>query len=114
MPKYYLIKDIAEKLSLPEYTLRYWIKTLGMVSKKRHNRMYFSEKDVNYFIGVKALIDKGYTITSIKSMIKEEGKGVLLGWAEKELKDRIVEELKGCISDVEGLILHIKEIKDVH
>lgn len=114
MPRYYSIKDVAEKLKIPEYSIRYWIRELGINGNKRHNRRYFSEKDVNYFIGVKGLIDKGYTLKSIKAMIKEEGRTVLLRWAEKELSRKIINELEGCIKDVNALILRLGEIKNVH
>ena len=114
MPRYYSIKDVAEKLDIPEYTLRYWIRMLGISGRKRHNRMYFTEKDVNYFIGVKTLINKGYTLTSINSMIKEDGRSILLRWAEKGLSMKIVEELKECIKDVDRIISGVKEISNVH
>jgi len=111
--RYYSLKDVAEKVGVPEYTIRYWIRTLGLRGKKRNNRMYFTERDVEYFIGIRSLIAKGYTLTSIKSLIKDEGRSVLLRWAEKELSGRIIEELKASIKEINQLISTIKEMQSV-
>jgi len=112
--RYYSLKDVAERLEIPEYTLRYWIRTLGISGRKRNNRMYFSERDVDYFIGIKSLTRRGYTLNSIKSMIKEEGRSVLLRWAEKELSDRVVSDIRDCIREVERLISKLREVRGVH
>lgn len=114
MARYYSLKDVAEKVNVPEYTIRYWIRTLGLRGKKRNNRIYFTERDVEYFIGIKSLIEKGYTLTSIKSLIKDEGRSVLLKWAEKELSARIIREIKASIKEINNLILMIKEMQSVH
>ncbi len=113
MARYYSLKDVAEKINVPEYTIRYWIRTLGLRGKKRHNRIYFMEKDLEYFIGIKSLIDRGYTLTSIKSLIKDEGRSILLKSAEKELFQRIVEGIRMSIREINNLISMIREIQGV-
>lgn len=113
MSRYYSLKDIAERLDVPVHVLRYWIRILGITGKKKSNRMYFSERDVNYFIGVSILIEKGYSLNSIKSMIKDSGRSILLKWAERGLIERILKDIRVCIREVGILIAKLDEIENV-
>ena len=101
-------------IEVPEYTLRYWMRSLGISGKKRHNRLYFDKKGVRYFIGIKTLIEKGYNLNSIKSLIKEEGRGVLLRSAEYTLSEDIMKELKQAMNILSRMKRLIKETRDVH
>ncbi len=114
MARYYSIKEIAERIEVPEYTLRYWINTLGFTGKKRHNRIYFDERGMGYFIGVKSLLKKGYNLSSIKSLVKEEGRSILLKFADRTLSEEIVEDVKSAINTVKKMKDILKEARNVH
>ena len=106
MGKYYSLQEISGKLKVPEYTLRYWMRTLGISGRKRHNRLYFDDRGVRYFIGIKTLIEKGYNLNSIKSLIKDEGRSVLLRSAEYSLSEDIQKE----VSEALDILNKIKKI----
>ncbi len=114
MSRYYSLQEVSGIVNVPEYTLRYWMRTLGLSGRKRHNRLYFDDRGVRYFIGVKTLLERGYNLNSIKSLMKEEGRSVLLRSAEYMLSEEILKELKEAANILSKMKKIIREAQDVH
>lgn len=69
--KYYLIKEVANKLNLSEHTIRFYCdkKLVPTLERDKNNNRLFSEESINWLIGVKYLKECGMSIESIRKYI---------------------------------------------
>ena len=70
------VSDVAEELSTPQHTLRYWENQFNEVMplKRAGNRRHYRPEDVALLAGIKKFIhDDGLTLKAVKRIFSEEG-----------------------------------------
>lgn len=67
----YTIKQVAEKLGLTAYTLRYYEKEglLPFVDRDKHGNRLFKDNDIEWVMLIRCLRDTGMPIGEIKSYV---------------------------------------------
>lgn len=77
--KYYKISEVAEMLSLPPSTLRFWEKQFTIINPKRntHGTRFYSPADVERVKMVYYLVkEKGMKIDAAQQQIKSNRSGI--------------------------------------
>ncbi len=74
-----MIADAAKKVGVEDHVLRYWEKQLGLpISRNEMKQRYFREADVELFIKVKQLKERGFQLKAIKMILNNLDKPELL------------------------------------
>lgn len=73
LKKYYIIKEVAAKLDVAPSCIRFWCETVGIKPKrnKSYNRR-FVQADIDQLMVVKKLIDMGFTLRAVKTILAEK------------------------------------------
>lgn len=78
------VSEVAEALQIPQHVLRFWETKFPELSPvKQGNRRYYRPEDIEFLTFIRELLyDKGYTIKSVRKLIREGG------WAGASPKER--------------------------
>ncbi len=88
---YFLISDAAKKVEVESHVLRYWEEELGLPIKRNElGHRFYTEEDINRFVQIKKLKEKGLQLKAIKVMLQDDES------FEKDLED--AEKSKKIIS----------------
>ncbi|MBO7247205.1 MAG: MerR family transcriptional regulator [Bacteroidaceae bacterium] len=77
LKKYYSIKEVSDKVGVPETTLRYWEKEFKELSPKKTSKgiRQYTVKDIELVELISFLVkDQGLTISGAKTRLKENPK----------------------------------------
>lgn len=70
---YYLISDAAKKVQVESHVLRYWEEELGLPIKRNElGHRFYTEEDIERFISIKGLKEKGLQLKAIKLVLQNE------------------------------------------
>lgn len=70
---YYLISDAAKKVQVESHVLRYWEEELQLPIKRNElGHRFYTEEDINRFINIKNLKEKGLQLKAIKLVLQDE------------------------------------------
>lgn len=70
---YYLISDAAKRVQVESHVLRYWEEELQLPIKRNElGHRFYTEEDINRFINIKNLKEKGLQLKAIKLVLQDE------------------------------------------
>ena len=70
---YYLISDAAKQVQVESHVLRYWEEELGLPIKRNElGHRFYTEEDIERFISIKSLKEKGLQLKAIKLVLQDE------------------------------------------
>lgn len=70
---YYLISDAAKRVQVESHVLRYWEEELGLPIKRNElGHRFYTEEDIERFISIKGLKEKGLQLKAIKLVLQNE------------------------------------------
>ncbi|MCK4328523.1 MerR family transcriptional regulator [candidate division WOR-3 bacterium] len=77
MKLYYSIREVGDILGIEPYTIRYWEKEFRISPKRKRNRRFYKQDNINDLLLVKDLLyERGYTINGAKKVFKRFKKRV--------------------------------------
>lgn len=86
---YYLISDAAKKVQVESHVLRYWEEELELpIHRNELGHRFYTEEDINRFISIKKLKEKGLQLKAIKLVLQDEES------FEKELQENPEKDTK--------------------
>lgn len=103
--KYYKISEVAEILSIPASTLRFWERHFTIINPKRNDRgtRFYTPTDVETIKMVYFLVkDKGLKLDAAQQQIKRNRTGI-------ERKSQAIERLKAIRSTLQQMLDALNE-----
>lgn len=68
----YMISDAAKKVEVEAHVLRYWEEELDMtISRNEMGHRYYTNEDIQAFLNIKELKEKGFQLKAIKMMLPD-------------------------------------------
>ncbi len=104
--KFYTLREIAEKISVPYHTLVYWqkefdIKPRVSYERKFRRKLFFDEKSLKEFRWIKFLVKReGYSVPGARSKLA----AIHRFQRGKEVKGRILVWIRGEIAEILELL----------
>ncbi len=99
--KYYKIKDVAEILSVPASTLRYWESEFPEISPRRSdtNRRYYSPDDIRILRIIRYLLkDKGLRMDAVKREFADNRRNLSRRVEAINILEKTRAELEGMLA----------------
>lgn len=106
--KYLSIKDVAQRVEVPAYTLRYWEKEFKQLKPERHSGLRkYSQSDVELIKKIKDLLyNKRYTIAGVKKCLNVDRR--------RKNTSEITNQIHGVNSKIlEEIKQELKEVLDI-
>ena len=88
--QFYTLSEIASFLDLSEYVLHFWVRRFNELQAKRHGDVFvYSRADLPFFEAIKHLLyERGYTISAVQKLLKQNGKNSLLNFLSESSKEQ--------------------------
>ncbi len=78
MENYLLISDAAKRVQVESHVLRYWEEELKLPIKRNEaGHRYYTEKDIEQFVKIKSMKERGLQLKAIKMILKGDNLDVL-------------------------------------
>jgi DNA-binding transcriptional MerR regulator len=93
MEKRYTVHQATEMTGTKSYVLRYWEEELGLaINRNELGHRYYTESDIQLFLNVKELKNRGLQLRAIKDLIGTDSSGELESLKKELEKDEVPKE----------------------
>lgn len=105
----YSIKEIEKLTGIKAHTIRMWEKRYGLIvpSRTDTNIRYYNEDQLKEFLNVSLLLSKGYKISAVSKLGKEEILTKTKGLSEHNLGQMSSDE---CVEEINKLIVSMLDL----